>query len=115
MARAPRLARLTQRLYVIWQAQLDGHLTVVRGSQLAPATSRPARDQRSMPGLSMSRARMASVIAVGHMRDDQAETILHRIVRGFGLRGLAGMLQIRRVAADPQLAPRATALRLEPL
>lgn len=37
----------------------------------------------------------AKVAAVGHQRDDDAETILHRVLRGTGLRGLSGIPRAR--------------------
>ena len=53
----------------------------------------------------------ATVVALGHTRDDQAETVLLRLLRGAGPRGLAGMHPRNGLVVRPLLGCRREELR----
>ena len=69
---------------------------VAEGESLQ-SRAREAR-YRSLQRLRSTLAKVSSgrvVIATGHTRDDQAETVMARLLRGAGLRGLAGINPFR--------------------
>ena len=61
-----------------------------------------ARNLRYGAFVEVAREISASRVAVGHHRDDQAETVLLHLFRGTGIEGLAGMPARRRLTEVPE-------------
>lgn len=76
-----------------------------RSLEDAARTARHAFLEQARLGL------QADVIALGHTRDDQAETFLLRLLRGAGAKGLAGMHPRRGALIRPLLDCRRAELR----
>src|SRR5262245_25582306 len=62
-----------------------------------------AREVRLRALAALARRHGAGRVALGHQADDQAETILYRIIRGTGVAGLAGIPYRRDVFVRPLL------------
>jgi tRNA(Ile)-lysidine synthase len=58
-----------------------------------------ARDERYRFFESAAEKAGANVIAVGHNADDNAETVLHRIIRGTGITGVSGIRPKRKLTS----------------
>jgi len=67
------------------------------------AVQERARDARYARLASWMRGSGLAALATGHHRDDQAETVLMRLGRGAGVRGLAGMRASSAVPGDRDL------------
>ncbi len=94
--------KMCQRLQVRFELGVAvDELAVVAGGSLEEA----ARAARYEFLTRVARRVGARYIATGHTADDQTETILHRIVRGTGIRGLAG------IPASRELIPGVTLMR----
>jgi len=72
-----------------------------------PDLAARARDARAAALLGLGTDR----VATGHHRDDQAETVLHHLLRGAGLDGLQGMQPLSGPLCRPLLQEPRTALR----
>ena len=60
-----------------------------------PGVQARARDARYAALHTLRASVQADLLAVGHTRDDQAETVLSRMLRGSGVRGLRGIWPAR--------------------
>lgn len=102
---------LCERLGVpIVTAQIDVPARARAEGQSLEVAARRAR-QEFLAGV--RRSRSADVVATAHTEDDQAETILLRLVRGTGGRGLAGIAPRREHVIRPVLTCTRGELRAE--
>jgi len=85
------VADVCRGLAVPLEVRRAAPLTDVAGTGLEGA----ARAERHRLLLEMAETVGARYLAMAHTRDDQAETVLFRLLRGSGLRGLSGMRSIR--------------------
>lgn len=81
---------------------LHGHIVSIPVKEYAKGSGKgieeSARELRYNALEKLSREYGYTRVALGHHRDDQAETVLFRMVRGTGPRGLSGMHMIRRLS-----------------
>lgn len=84
-------------------AAVDVDVAAARRGRRGASLQDAARDVRLRALTALARAHGANRVALGHQADDQAETVLYRIVRGTGIAGLAGIPYRRDIFVRPLL------------
>ena len=75
----------------------------IPGSTAGESVEESARRMRYQLLTAAAQESGCSVVAVAHTADDQAETILHHLVRGTGITGLQGMPRMRQLCEGVRL------------
>jgi tRNA(Ile)-lysidine synthase len=82
---------------------VDVDVAAERRGRRGASVQDAAREVRLRALADLAAAHGANRVALGHQADDQAETVLYRIVRGTGIAGLAGIPYSRDVFIRPLL------------
>jgi len=85
--------QLSERLGLICEV---GTTSLPEATKL-PASEESAREARYAFLREAAARHGARYVATGHTADDQAETVLHRLIRGTGIAGLAGIRSTREL------------------
>jgi tRNA(Ile)-lysidine synthase len=82
---------------------LPHHVEAIDVRSMGGNLEATAREVRYAFLARVAAATAAGWVATGHTADDQAETVLHRLIRGSGLRGLRGIAGARQLAPGVRL------------
>ena len=93
--------RLCAHFHIPYQCE---RLTVAGDLRRGRSLQEAAREARYAALLRVRESTKAHKVAVGHTRDDQAETVVMRLLRGAGTTGLCGMSALRFPFIRPLLA-----------